>query len=120
MMLAAQQLAPEGRRLETAWRRLAEVLAGELESLGRVLESTSYRTVLKRGFAVVHGPEGPIPRAAGITPGLALELEFADGRARAAAEGGKPGGKASESGAKPKSKTRRASSPDDGSQGTLL
>jgi exodeoxyribonuclease VII large subunit len=119
MMLAEQQLAPEGRRLETAWRRFYEVLAREIDSLGRVLESTSYRTVLKRGFAVVHGPEGPIARAAGITPGLALELEFADGRARAVAEGGKPaGGKTS--GGKPKNKTGRASSPDDGSQGTLL
>ena len=116
MMLAAQQLAPEGRRLEAAWRRFAEVLAGELESLGRVLESTSYRTVLKRGFAVVHGPEGPIARTDGLAPGMALELEFADGRARATAQDGKASG----SGAKRKSKTRRASSPDDGSQGTLL
>jgi exodeoxyribonuclease VII large subunit len=116
MMLAAQQLAPEAHRLDAAWRRFAEVLAGELESLGRVLESTSYRTVLKRGFAVVHGPDGPIARAAGVAPGMALALEFADGRARARAEGATPG----EPGGKRKGKTRRARSPDDGSQGTLL
>jgi exodeoxyribonuclease VII large subunit len=110
--LAERQLAPEGRRLEAAWRRLAELWQRELEALGRILESTSYRTVLKRGFAVVHGPEGAITRAAGVLPGLTLELEFADGRAPATANG--------TIGRKGKSNKQRQSSSDDGSQGTLL
>ncbi|MDH3594093.1 MAG: exodeoxyribonuclease VII large subunit [Rhodospirillales bacterium] len=116
MMLAEGRLAPEGRRLEAAWERLSEALRRELDALGRVLESTSYRTVLKRGFAVVHGPEGPIARAARVAPGMALALEFADGRARARAEGEKSG----KIGAKRKGNTRRAGSSNDDSQGTLL
>ncbi len=115
VLLAERQLAPEARHLEAAWRRLWETWQRELEALGRVLESTSYRTVLKRGFAVVHGPEGPITRAAGVLSGLALELEFADGRAPAT------GGAAVAGGRKGKSNKRRQSSAkDNGSQGTLL
>ena len=114
VLLAERQLDPEGRRLEAAWKRLWEIWQRELEALGRVLEGTSYRTVLKRGFAVVHGPEGPVTQAAGVLPGLTLELEFADGRAKATGGGPAAGGR------KGKSNKRRQSSSDDGSQGTLL
>jgi exodeoxyribonuclease VII large subunit len=114
VLLAERQLEPEGRRLEAAWRRLWEIWQRELQALGRVLEGTSYRTVLKRGFAVVHGTEGPVTRAAGVLPGLALELEFADGRAPATGGGPAAGGR------KGKSNKQRQSSTDDGSQGTLL
>ena len=91
-------------------------LEGRLEVFGRVLESTSYRTVLKRGFAVVHGPEGLIGRAAAVAAGMALELEFADGRARATGlgEGAAPAPRT-----KPK-RRRKAAKDDDGSQGTLF
>jgi exodeoxyribonuclease VII large subunit len=111
LRLARQRFAPEAGRLDQAWQRFCKDLAGKLETFGRVLESTSYRTVLRRGFAVVHGVEGPITRAAGVTAGLALELEFADGRAQATGDGGSP--------AKPK-KAKTAKPSDDGSQGTLL
>jgi exodeoxyribonuclease VII large subunit len=112
--LAEGQLAPEALRLQAAWRRLWELWQGELETLGRVLESTSYKTVLHRGFAVVRGPEGAITRALGVLPGLALELEFADGYAPATGGGYAAGAQ------KGKSNKRRQSSPDDGSQGTLI
>ncbi len=115
VLLAERQLDPEGRRLGAAWTRLCEIWQRELEALGRVLESTSYRTVLKRGFAVVHGPDGPITQAARVLPDLALELEFADGRAPAT------GGESTVGGRKGKSNKRRQSSAkDNGSQGTLL
>ncbi len=58
-----------------------------LVGLGRVLESVSYRKVLARGYAVVRGPEGLIARAAAVSPGLGLEIEFADGRVAAQATG---------------------------------
>jgi exodeoxyribonuclease VII large subunit len=111
LRLAGQPLAPEAKRLDRAWQRFCKDLEGKLETFGRVLESTSYRTVLRRGFAVVHGPEGLITRAEGVTAGLALELEFADGKARATGEDGAP--------PQPK-KARKPKPPDDGTQGTLL
>jgi len=95
-----QQLALATERLAAPAARLAVLLerppvlsdAGSaLTALARVLESVSYENVLKRGFAVVHGPEGLIARAAQITPGLALDIEFGDGRAAAV---GAPGGAA--------------------------
>src|SRR5215211_627469 len=55
---------------------------------GQLLESFSYKSVLERGFALVRGGDGkPIRRAAGIGTGEALAIEFADGTARAVAEG---------------------------------
>ena len=88
---------------------------GALNALARVLESVSYANVLKRGFAVVHGPEGPIARAAQISPGLALEIEFGDGRAAAIGAGG-------DAAVAPKPKNRKPSKPpgDDEPQGSLL
>ncbi len=58
-----------------------------LAALDRVLQSTSYKNVLKRGFAAVHGPDGLVARAGQVTAGLALEIEFEDGRVAATADG---------------------------------
>ena len=83
-----------------------------LQALARVLESVSYENVLKRGFAVVHGPEGLVSRVAQVAPGLALEIEFNDGRAGAIGAGG---------GVAPMSKKKPSRPPrDDGPQGSLL
>ncbi len=117
-----QQLALVRERLSGPAARLAVLLkkppllsdAGSaLKALARVLESVSYENVLKRGFAVVHGPEGLISRAAQLTPGLALDIEFGDGRAAAV---GTPGGAA------PKPKKQKPAKPPGGtdSQGSLL
>ena len=86
---------------------------GALEALGRVLESLSYQKVLQRGFAVVHGPGGLITRAGQVSKGLAVELEFADGRARATGAGGA---------AAPRGKGRRTPGRSSGGdpQGSLL
>jgi exodeoxyribonuclease VII large subunit len=60
-----------------------------LESLARVLESTSYRSVLERGFALVKGTDGKLRRrAAHIRPGDHLHLTFADGDSSVLADGG--------------------------------
>jgi exodeoxyribonuclease VII large subunit len=70
-----------------------------LESLARVLDSMSYRSVLERGFALVKGADGKLRRrAAEIKPGDHLHLTFADGDSHVLADGGpkhrvkKPGG----------------------------
>jgi exodeoxyribonuclease VII large subunit len=62
-----------------------------LEGLAARLESASYQSVLARGFALVRDTDGhPITQAATITPGQPLRLTFADGEARATAEGTAP------------------------------
>ena len=59
-----------------------------LDSLGRVLESSSYRSALERGFALVRGEDGKVRRrAAAIADGENLTLTFADGEQAAAAAG---------------------------------
>jgi len=59
-----------------------------LDGLAARLESASYQSVLARGFALVRDTDGQaITAAARITPGQPLRLAFADGEARAVAEG---------------------------------
>ena len=48
----------------------------------------SYREVLKRGFALVRDGEGrPLRAAADVSTGIRLDIEFADGRVGAIADG---------------------------------
>ncbi len=69
---------------------LSERSAG-VAALARMLESLSYERVLARGFAVVRDRAGaPLTKAAAISPGLELSLQFADGRVAARAAGGDP------------------------------
>ena len=58
------------------------------ERAGQLLTAFSYRGVLERGFALVRSLDGsPLRRAAAVEAGQSLDIEFADGRVRAAAEG---------------------------------
>ncbi len=89
LALARERLAAPAQRFIALVQRprwLIDARHG-LVTLDRVLESTSYRNVLKRGYAAVHGPDGLIARAGQVTAGLALEIEFGDGRVAARAEG---------------------------------
>jgi len=55
----------------------------------RLLAAFSYREVLKRGFALVRDDKGqPLRAAAQVASGALLDIEFADGRIAAVAEGG--------------------------------
>src|SRR5690606_30260516 len=79
-------------RMETAARalrpRLIAAPAERLAAAARMLASLDYHAVLARGFAVVRDEAGEVvTRAAAVRPGLRLELEFADGRRGALAEG---------------------------------
>ena len=69
--------------------------------------------MLQRGFAVVRGPEGVITQSKDVTAGLALDIEFADGKAAAVGAGGKA--KPAKRAGKAKSKTK-----SDDPQGSLL
>jgi exodeoxyribonuclease VII large subunit len=58
---------------------------------GQLLMALSHRGVLARGFALVRNIDGkPVRLAAAITPGMSLDIELADGRVRARAEGTTP------------------------------
>ncbi len=78
------------------------------------MDSSSYQRALKRGFAVVRGPGGLLTRAAQVSSGLALDIEFGDGHAAAVGAGDRPA-----AGRKPKSR-RAKPPPGDDPQGSLL
>ncbi len=59
-----------------------------LRSAGQLLAAYSYRGVLGRGFALVRDGEGrPLRAAAAVSAGMRLDIEFADGRVGAVADG---------------------------------
>jgi exodeoxyribonuclease VII large subunit len=72
------------RALRVALDRRAERLRGA----GQLLNAYSYRGVLGRGFALVRDGEGrPLRAAATVASGMRLDIEFADGRVSAVADG---------------------------------
>jgi len=58
--------------------------ADRLSAVAHLFDSLNYKSVLKRGFALVRDAEGqPIHSADAVMDGQALVLEFADGKADA-------------------------------------
>ena len=52
--------------------------------MSKLFDSLNYKSVLKRGFALVRDADGqPLNSAEAVLDGQALVLEFADGRADA-------------------------------------
>jgi exodeoxyribonuclease VII large subunit len=93
-------------RAERAMKNLLSMRAAHVERTGRVLDALSYRGVLARGFALVRDKAGaPLRAAAAVSPGMALDIEFADGRVGAIADGGGEGSAPS------KPKAKRGGSP---------
>ena len=75
-------------RARLAATALIQNRAARVERAGRLLTAVSYRGVLARGFALVRAADGkPLRSAAAVAPGLQLNIEFADGRVRATADG---------------------------------
>ena len=72
-----------GRRLPAAWARIAENATAGLNRAGALLESSSYRRVLERGFALVRDEHGPLVTAAEARKRRRVEIVFADGEAAA-------------------------------------
>ena len=71
-------------RLARAESRMVERRQQKLDSVGRLLETLSHQSILKRGFALVTRQGGGVVRAAGeLAAGDALQLRFADGEAPA-------------------------------------
>ena len=98
------------RLLPALQRRLAEP-ARQVAALGRTLEIMSYKNTLKRGYAVVHGPDGLVTQRAVAETLSAMEIEFADGKLSVGQDGAPQA-------PKPKPKPKK-SNPED-SQGSLF
>ena len=80
-------IANERRSLELSGRRSAQALSRlvafqrqRFDGVAKLVESLSYKSVLRRGFVLVRTEKGrPVHYAADIKPWSALKLEFADG-----------------------------------------
>ncbi|SFM90949.1 Exodeoxyribonuclease VII large subunit [Thioclava dalianensis] len=67
-----------------------DALRDRLERLDRMRQTLGYRETLKRGFAVIHGPEGVITESETARRQPGLEIEFADGKLAVIPGGGSP------------------------------
>ncbi|MBT7361448.1 MAG: exodeoxyribonuclease VII large subunit [Rhodospirillaceae bacterium] len=88
----AERLSQLNERLDRAGRAMdrgavgrMDEPRGKLDQLSKLLESLSYRSVLERGYAVVRSDGVPQTRAAQISEGSVLAIEFADGEVAATA-----------------------------------
>jgi exodeoxyribonuclease VII large subunit len=98
-------VAEIARRLDRAGAAAPGTARDRLSRAARLLETLGYRATLARGYAVVRAAAdgATLTGAAAVTPGLALEIEFADGRAAATGATG-----AGEPAAKPRRPRRAA------------
>jgi exodeoxyribonuclease VII large subunit len=106
---AQARLSPCAERLRPALRRVIVQRGNALTSLGKLLESLSYKGVLERGFALVTDEQGHIVRSKdAVRPGQLLAVEVADGPFGAAVSGA------------PVSRKRPRPPRDDGGQESLF
>jgi exodeoxyribonuclease VII large subunit len=77
-------LARASARIAPAMKRTLEAHRKHLDGAARMLESLSHKSVLARGFVLVHREDGSLVRAAkDLSPGDEIELTFADEKQRA-------------------------------------
>jgi exodeoxyribonuclease VII large subunit len=77
-------LARTSARLEPAMKRALEAHRKHLDAAGRMLESLSHKSVLARGFVMVHREDGTLVRAAkDLNAGDVVDLTFHDGDKKA-------------------------------------
>jgi exodeoxyribonuclease VII large subunit len=76
-----ERLGQFGERLKRHGDDLLQHSRGQVDQLGKLLESYSFHSVLSRGFALVRDQDGhPVLTAAKTQAGDTLSIEFADGR----------------------------------------
>jgi exodeoxyribonuclease VII large subunit len=86
--IGAERLDKLAQRLNRAQRGRLVENRKQLDGLGRVMDSVSYRSVLDRGFVLVRGEYGSVRRRAEtVVSGEHLSLAFADGTRSAVADG---------------------------------
>ncbi|MEZ5973021.1 MAG: exodeoxyribonuclease VII large subunit [Hyphomonadaceae bacterium] len=120
----AQDIARRGEllsrvsaRIAPAMKRTLEAHRKHLDGAARMLESLSHKSVLARGFALVHRTDGSLVRAAkDLSPGDEIELTFADDKQSAVIDPSRaPAAEADAEAAKPKAKPKPG-----GNQGSLF
>lgn len=80
-------LARAGERLQPAMQRQIVTQRKQLDGAARMLESLSHKSVLARGFVMVHREDGVLVRAAAdLNAGDMVELTFADDQKKAVIE----------------------------------
>ena len=80
-----------GQRSHRAVLALMTIRATRLERSHQLLRAFSYQSVLSRGFALVRDGAGhPLRSAMAVSAGARLDIEFADGRVGAVADGSAP------------------------------
>jgi exodeoxyribonuclease VII large subunit len=96
------RLANLSRNADTAVRHQLARARGDLQAQERILQSLSYKNVLKRGYAVIRDEDNrPVSQAAMLSAGSGISIEFSDGRIGAiTTEGGEPPASARKRGAK--------------------
>jgi exodeoxyribonuclease VII large subunit len=78
---AGDLAARVGERLAPALQGQVARKAERLEAVSKLFDSLNYKSVLKRGFALVRDAEGqPLRSADAVLDGQPLVLEFADGK----------------------------------------
>ena len=83
-----ERIGAFAERARRAMRHLIAVRGARAERGAQLLAAFSYRGVLARGFALVRDAAGrPLRAAAAVPAGARIEIEFADGRVGARAEG---------------------------------
>ncbi|MTD98714.1 exodeoxyribonuclease VII large subunit [Paracoccus sp. YIM 132242] len=75
-----QRLADLARRLDGAVQRAIRNRDQAMQRVDRLRLSLGYKETLKRGFVVVHGPDGVVTTAQAARQLPQMDLEFADGR----------------------------------------
>ena len=109
-----EQTATFAARAVRARRVYLDRRGERLRSAGQLLAAFSYKGVLKRGFALVRDDAGqPLRSASAIGGGAKLDIEFADGRVAATADGKAPAPAARKASTKPPVKSG-------GGQGSLF
>ncbi|MGO4440032.1 exodeoxyribonuclease VII large subunit [Rhizobium sp. RAF56] len=78
---ARDRLANLVRHADTAVRHKLAQTSRAVAAQDRVLQSLSYKNVLRRGYAVIRDEaDKPVSLASSLQPGAAVSIEFADGR----------------------------------------
>ena len=121
---AADRAARGRERVEALGRRAGEIVSllyerqeRKLQEAARLLNSLSYRNVLKRGYAVIRDSRDlAVESAAALSPGDPISLEFADGRLSAVT--GEPDAETARAKPKPKKSVKAAKGSKD--QGSLF
>ncbi len=83
-----KSLETSGLRAARALLRIVEFKRQRFEGAAKLIDSLSYKSVLKRGFALVRDARDvPVHAAVQVKPGQALTIEFADAKVKVREDG---------------------------------